>query len=313
MRYVIAAFLGILALSHSVAQDGRLPIRHLTLDEMQFADKALGVKFRRLHLAAERLARQGWDRKSYQTFPDRDSAGVAYAHWCTFLEDGMVPINYGGPKEAHSIQLGAFFTPDPGDPNAHKRVNGSMLYAKWKPADAGWSAYLSYGQGPRFRTTFDCVFHYHPSAGKPSRVPSIEFFLDGRAGYAGIFRFGEPGKQTEYTYSVPYLEKPRQIALDAEVKKILTSPESLRDALVVPYKNLLKRLNEVIPEDKGYTAKIYPSPTLSDRSLSDTERKHVLQSACDEVELKIRTVHENYREIFAAQHKALPLRACLSE
>ncbi len=95
--YVIAAFLGSLALSPSVAQDGPLPIRHLTLDEMQFADKALGVKFRRLHLAAERLARQGWDRRSYQTFPNRDAAGVAYAHWCTFLEDGMVPINYGGP------------------------------------------------------------------------------------------------------------------------------------------------------------------------------------------------------------------------
>ena len=101
--------------------------------------------------------------------------------------------------------------------------------------------------------------------------------------------------------------------LDDEVRRILKSPESLRDYLVVPYKNLLKRLNQVIPEEKGYLATLYPGPTVSNRRLSDAERQQVLKSACAEVELKIRTVENHYKELFAAQRKAFPLRECLGE
>src|SRR5262249_9056578 len=166
----------------------------------------------------------------------------------------------------------------------------------------------------RTRDVFDCVFyHFAGPKMKPGQVPLIELFLDGHANYSSIFLFGEIGKQTQYAFSVTIWEAPRQVVLDDEVRRILKSPESLRDFLVVPYQKLLKRLNQVIPEEKGYRATLYPSPTVSNRRLSDTERQQVLKSACAEVELKIRTVQNHYKELFAAQCKAFPLRGCLGE
>lgn len=261
------------------------------------------------------MAQQGWDRKPYETFADRRLDGTAYAHWCTFAEqDRLLPINYGGPRELNTIQIGVFFDPNQDNPNAHKSINGTILYAKWKPADAGWSAYLSYGKGKRTRDIFDCAFyHFAGPKEKPGQLPLIESFLDGHANYSGIFLFGEIGKQTQYSFFVTSWEAPRKVVLDDEVRRILKSPESLRDYLIVPYKNLLKRLNQVIPEEKGYTATVYPSPAASNRRLSDAERQHVLTTACNEAELKIRTVQNHYKAIFAAQRKAFPLRECLGD
>src|ERR1022692_4057040 len=104
MRHVSAAVMLMMVLSPLAAQNGTLPIRQLSLDEMQFADKALATKFRRIHAAAEKMAQQGWDHQSYETFPNPNAAGVAYAHWCTFVEqDRIPPINYNGPRELNTI------------------------------------------------------------------------------------------------------------------------------------------------------------------------------------------------------------------
>lgn len=312
---IVSLFVGVASGSLAAWQDGQLSVRQLSVGDMSFADRALGDKFRRFHAAAEKMAKQGWDHKPYETFADRRLDGVAYAHWCTFVEqDRLVPINYGGPRELNTVQIGAFFDPNPENPNAHKNINGAFVYAKWKPADAGWSAYVSYGKTTRIRDVFDCSFYYFAGPKeKPGRLPLIESFLDGHANYSGMFLFGEAGKQTQYSYLVTSWEKPRQVVLDDEVRRILKSPESLRDFLLVPYKNLLKRLHQDIPEEKGYSAKVYPTPAVSDRRLSDAERKQVLQSACDEVEFKIRTVQNHYKALFAAQRKAFPLRECLGE
>lgn len=311
----VATVMALAGGSPAALQDGTLPIRRIGVDEMSFADKALGDKFRRFHTAAEKMAKQGWDRKPYETFTDRRLDGVAYAHWCTFVEqDRLVPINYGGPRELNTIQIGAFFDPNPENPNAHKNINGVFLYAKWKPAEAGWSAYLGYGKTTRIRDVFDCSFYcFAGPKEKPGQLPLIESFLDSHANYSGMFLFGEAGKQTQYSYLVTSWEKPRQVVLDDEVRRVLKSPESLRDYLLVPYRNLLKRLHQEIPEEKGYRATVYPTPAVSERRLSDAERKQVLQSACDEVELKIRTVQTHYKALFVAQQKAFPLRESLGK
>ena len=70
----------------------------------------------------------------------------------------------------------------------------------------------------------------------PETHPRIDIFLDGRASYWNTFRFGKVGKQTEYRYSVGISNRPRRVVLDDEVRRILKSPQSMRDHMLSSYK-----------------------------------------------------------------------------
>ena len=83
------------ALLHSAAAQtrrGTVPVQQMQFKDIHFADQALAKTVRRFHTTAQNMARANWDRQPYKTLPDRRAAGVACAHWCSFIEkDGVFP------------------------------------------------------------------------------------------------------------------------------------------------------------------------------------------------------------------------------
>lgn len=303
--------------------------QRIELKDMLFPDKELGEKFKRIHAAAEKMAGPKWERMPYQSRGEYMGRGVYYGEWANFREDDLNgPFNYHGPKEVGYVQYGAFFFRDEKDPDHLRKIIGLTLHTRWKPADTGWTAYITYrtyNGKPDPATTakdeyFNLRWHYHPLPTDKTVPAGMELNLHGHAWYATAFRSGD----TLYLVGIPTkatVIEPR--IPDKEVMRILASPESLRDQLLADHESLLKTTREVMKAgDSFYSARVERpavpgkqpgAPELSSRPLTDADREKLIKQAEQEIGAKITSIKTHYKDLFAAARKAFPIGEVLIE
>lgn len=310
-------------------RDAPCEVRTVRLDQLRFLDEALGEKLRRMDAAANRIAGPTWHRRPYSTFTSPLAQGVYFAEWATFADaNGRNPWNYHGPEEAHCIDLSAFF-----DPKEPATVKGIGLSARWKPGRAGWAATLRYvsnqgrGAGARGREEFNFSFTPFEDKGmarvdpvttnafgeRRTRRARMDFSYRG-GWFSDIHLIGD----TLYSFSVS-APAPAVGQLDAEVLRILASPESMRDFAAAQQETLVKRLKEDIPSGRALTraemANRVPSrrgeDARSTRKLTAEEKQLVLDDALVGVQWQLDCIRRDYKEMYAVLEHTFPIRECL--
>lgn len=220
-------------------------------------------------------------------------------------------------------------------------IVGVRLNARWKPAGEGWAATLRYrtfqgGDYPRsgkpdedFRISF---LRYPPpdSDGLLNFAETrIEYSRTGGAWYTADRIFGGSNGQppTMYEFVVNTTDAhdearlPREVP-DQDVRRMMATPEALRDFGLAAYTALAKKIDEDIPSGKALRRMQLarnlhhgesPDALHSDRPLSPEELDEVHQTARAAIDLKIRLLREDYQEMHAALLRAFPLLECVPE
>lgn len=319
--------------------EDKIPVRTITLDEMKFPDPIVGEKLRQFDALASRTAGQNWVQRPYTTLDSYGARGVYIANWSTLFLDDHLPHNYRGPEEVHFISLSAVFDADAEEPSKQKEIVGLRVYAKWKPAGAGWAAILTYEtyQGQNYprsgrpQEKFDVRFEFY-RGGVDKKLPRATILginRDGAASWSDSYSFGgEEGKpKTIYEFTVSTFDSKRQgdkqqVVPDADVRRILASAEDMRDFGLASLDALLQKIETDIPLGRAFGQRPpqfaralkfreKSSALDSDRKLTEEEQQQILNEARREVQGRIETLRDNYQEMYAALMKAFDLKACL--
>src|SRR5581483_7833087 len=220
---------------------------------MKFADPKVGVKLRCFERMAKELATPAWFHRPFSTLAHLDAQGVYYATWATLAHEGGAAWNYRGPKDLHCVSLGARFVP-----KGSEEIIGVALNALWRPASGGRSASLTYatfgGQPPKGREEqFFVSFMGRSKTGDEAGTnPQITLDYHGRHLYQSSPKFEGVTYNVEvHTHEPVELSRLSKVVSDAEVKRILASPEAMRDFLLASYLKLQANIEVDIPSRKA--------------------------------------------------------------
>ncbi|MCC7419883.1 MAG: hypothetical protein IT428_06370 [Planctomycetaceae bacterium] len=315
-------------------------MRTVSLGELKFDDPILKDKFHRYYRTASANSREGWIVRPLSTFPSKEARGVYYASWAPFDEDGHLPHNYYGPREVLAIGLSAIYDADSSDPADRTRIVGLSLVSRWKPAGAGWIASLHYRTlncrpTPRSKQPdefFEARFTPNPELYRATpEVALITLRRVGTGWYARSFPFPTSATKDEQstnyevnvsTATLDEVQRERRDPPDADLRRILSSSEAMRDFGVREFEGLLEQLDVEIPSGKAVkSARLHrmlrfnedPSALKSNRPLSDDERQEMLRQSRAEIERRIRILKDHHREMYQSLDRSFPIAELLQE
>ena len=305
----------------SLAASEPQPSIKADLARLTFADPLIERRFMWFNKFAESVARSGWHRRPYQTFSNREKPTNYFAEWATFAnDDGRNPSNYHGPKECHSLGSSATF-----DSQNRTRITGVSYGCRSKPAGKGWSAYIGYytwNEQPAFNSRahegFSLHFQHYPRLDKPDLLRH-DFSIDrgANAGYQTRFTADNIVYEIKVaTWDHAQTLRLRQKQPDAEIRRIIATPESFRDHFLSAFERLARKIEtdfadgsaiETGREARNTAENEDPRRLLSDRPMTAKEKETCLAKARADVNARKRMIREHYREMYAAANKALPL------
>jgi hypothetical protein len=299
---------------------------------MRFPDPALGEKFRRFDAYCRQAKDAQGHHRPYKSFPRRSARGVYFAEWATFAIEDRNPVNYHGSREVHSLSMSAIYDAD-GGPEVRDQIVGFTATGRWKPAETGWGARVTYrtlhgADYPRSKRPNEwfkfSVFYYRATDSVELARPTIHFARNGGAQFAYTHLVEVEDEQDPIAYefvvrirtdaSYDQLKKKQP---DEDVDRILGSPEAMRDFGLAALNELENRIRAEIPTKTALRSvrsmrmpeyNEDPDRLNRDRPPRDDELAEVMRIARERVQSRRSALNDGYQEMYAAVHNALPVQ-----
>jgi len=300
-----------------------------SLDELEFADPQLAQTARRWEDHVKAFVDKSWNVRGYRDTRRRStpwspsydaywqSSGADYAH-----RPGYIP-NKGPCRNFYIMVSGS----DPGE-GKEELLSAVHLDSIWVPRD-GIPAKVSITRSDSERAPAGHRFHFFLVVGRDKKV-KCSFGHNNTPLSQDVMFLQKPFQYTvsatvmgadkiEYAYAAHVPRKPAAMSgsdrFFAKLRKLYSSPEVLRDALLADLDVRRELAAEEIPKGKGITATSFanvatdraPMEVFMDDPPSDEMRHELLAKFNAELDRREKEIRAEYTAIYAAMVKALSL------